>query len=533
MPATSLRRLAFVLGGGILAAVVVVGALLLAFLFNFHHFAPKATYPAPLSALEAQRQDLDYFARLMALDRSFSPAARATAEGRVAALKSLPEALPSPKLQVALMQVMALADNGHSRVDATVDQRTLILPLRLTRFADGFYVMRAAAPYRDMLGGRVDSIDGQAIDEILPQLNTLRGGVEGFRRENAAVFVVVQDLLYGLGLVADPMASTWTVTLPDGRVVTRRLEAYRLRPGDELPDGDRWLSPESAKGAEKDWIALRPRSGEVPETWRDFGEHFRLFSAAHSCAQVVRLQNIADADGQKIAPFLASTEAALAANPPCAIILDLRGDGGGDYTKTWHFAHALPGLLAPGGHIFILTDPLTFSAAITTAAFVKDAGGDRVTIIGEPVGDRLSFFSEGGTGCLPNLKVCVHYQTGKHDYRHACNDWKECYWLNWFYPVRVRSLQPDMPVPLRFEDWNAGRDAAYATAGELLGSFAPAGAAGDILSPPLLINATACARARRHRPARYCSWPPLASRRGCQRGGGLASSHPPRVGTPR
>jgi hypothetical protein len=149
------------------------------------------------------------------------------------------------------------------------------------------------------------------------------------------------------------------------------------------------------------------------------------------------------------------------------VILDLRGDGGGDYTNTWQFAHQLPRLLAPGGHILILTDSATFSAAITTAAFVKDAGGERVTIIGEPVGDRLSFFSEGGRACLPNLRVCVHYQTGKHDYGHACTDWHACYWVNWLYPVRVQTLEPDVVVPLRFEDWNAGRDAAFLIARDL------------------------------------------------------------------
>jgi len=469
MPAANLRRPAIVLGSTILAAVLVVGGLMLAFLSNFHHFAPRASYSPPTSALEAQRQDLDYFAKAMAFDRAFSPAARAEAEARVAALESLPEALPLPKLQVALMQVMALADNGHSRMEATATQGTLILPLRVTAFAEGFYVMRAAAPYRDMLGGRVDSIDGQAFDQILPQLETLRGGVEGFRRENAARFIVVQDLLYGLGVASDPRASTWTVRLPDGGLVTHRLDAYALHKGDKLPYGNRWLSPEPTMGAEKDWIAYRPRSGELPETWRDVDNTFRLFPAAGSCAQVVRLQNIADTGGQKIAPFLAATEAALRAHPPCAVILDLRGNSGGDYTRIWRFAHALPGLLAPAGHIFILTDPLTFSAAITTTAFVKDAGGDRVTIIGEPVGDRLSFFSEGGKACLPNLKVCVYYQTGKHDYGHACNDWHECFWLNWFYPVRLKSLQPDIIVPLTFEDWNASRDAAYVLASDLAG----------------------------------------------------------------
>jgi hypothetical protein len=469
MPVTNFRRVAIVVGSGILAAVLALGGVILVFLFKFNPRAPRASYPAPASTLEAQRQDLDYFAKAMALDRSFSPAARAAAEARVAALKSLPEAMPSPKLHVALMQVMALADNGHSRVGATAAEGTLILPLRVTSFAEGFYVMRAAAPYSDMLGGRVESIDGMAFDQVLLRLKALRGGVDKFRRQNAAIFIVVQDLLYGLGVASDPLASTWTVRLPDGRLVTHRVDAYALRKGDGLAEGERWLSPEAARGVEKDWLAYRPRSGELPETWRDVDNAFRLFPAAGSCAQVVQLKSISDSDGEKIAPFLAATEAALRAHPPCAVILDLRGDGGGDYTKSWRFAHALPGLLAPGGRIFILTDSMTFSAAITTAAFVKDAGGDRVTILGEPVGDRLSFFSEGGRACLPNLNVCVHYQTGKHDYEHACTDWRECFWLNWFYPVRVKSLQPDIVVPLTFEDWNEARDVALLKASALAG----------------------------------------------------------------
>jgi len=449
------------LGACAAGTALFLGLLLGAFLWHFHIFPPKADYPKPASALEAQRQDLDYFAKLMALDRAFSPAARTEGKKRIAALRNLSAPLPAAKLHVALMQVMALADNGHSRMRPTAPQGTLLLPVRVTRFAEGFYVMRATPAHSGLLGGRVEAIDGVPFDHVLARLETLKGGTEGFRRENAAVYIVVQELLYGLGIAADPGTSTWTVRLPDGRDVSESLTATPQAKGDELPNGVRWLSPEPFHGTTRGWASYSPQSGAVPDTWRDFDDHFRRIVAPGSCAVTVRLQHIVDTDGQKIAPFLAETEAALKARPPCAVILDLRGDSGGDYTKAWRFTHALPYLLAPGGHIFVLTDPQTFSAAITATAFVKDAGGAKVTIIGEPVGDRLSFFSEGGSGCLPNLKVCVSYETGKHDYAHPCRDWDACFWLNWFYPVRVKSLQPDVAVPLRFADWNRGRDAAY------------------------------------------------------------------------
>src|SRR4029077_12846136 len=117
-------------------------------------------------------------------------------------------------------QVMALADNGHTRMDPTASKGTLMLPVRVTRFADGFFVMRTTAPYTDLLGGRVESIDGMVFDEILSRLKTLRGGTEGFRQANAAIFLVVQNLLYGVGIASEPGASIWTVRLPDGRLIT-------------------------------------------------------------------------------------------------------------------------------------------------------------------------------------------------------------------------------------------------------------------------------------------------------------------------
>jgi len=273
------RRGLAIVGAILLALVIVAGGVVIAFVLNFHVSAPKADYPAPGSALDAQRQDLDYFAKAMALDRSFAPAARLEGEKRVADLNALAVALPPQKLHAALMQVMALADNGHTRMDPTASQRTLLLPVRVTRFAEGFFVMRAAAPYSDLLGGRVESIDGMAFDQILSRLETLRGGTEGFRRANAAIFIVVQDLLYGAGVASEPGASIWTVRLPDGRLVTHKLIAYPLSKGDELPSGARWLSPEPAKGAEAQWSAYRPASDTVPQTWRDFDDHFRLFSA--------------------------------------------------------------------------------------------------------------------------------------------------------------------------------------------------------------------------------------------------------------
>ena len=440
------------------AAVVVLLGLAGAWIAHFRVKAPEIRYPKPSSALEAQRQDLDYFGRLLALDRSYTPQRRATAGHRLAALEPLSSPRPLPKLQTALMQIIALADNGHSRVDPIRDKGTLWTePLRITRFTEGFYIMRATASYRDMLGGRIESIDGVPFDKVLALLETLRGGTEGLRRETAATLIALPDMLYGLGIATDPRTSNWTIRLADGQLVTRTVAAVPLAKREGLPADERWLSPEPLKRI-ADWISYAPASGVLPESLSDYDNHFALFPVADTCAAAVRLQSIADADGQKIRPFLQSAQAALEKSRPCAIVLDLRGNGGGDYTNTWGFTHALPHLTR--GRIYILTDPQTFSAAITTAGFTMNAARDRVTIVGEPVGDRLAFYSEGQRGCLPNSGICVAFQLARHDYARPCLGWN-CFWVDWLFPVRVRTFQPRVLIPRRFSDWNTGHDAAY------------------------------------------------------------------------
>jgi hypothetical protein len=449
----------------ILAAIALI--LVVAAGLAYHRIAyfrvrpPDVQYPKPTSALEAQRQDLDYFGRLMALDRSYSSASRQVAEQRLAALEALPGPLPIAKLQVALMQIIALTDNGHSHVGETRSKGTVWTePVRVTRFAEGFFVMRARPAYSDMLGGRVESIDGVPFAKVLSALATLRGGTENFRQENAARFIVLPDLLYGLGVTQHARSSQWTVRLPDGRLVTQTLVAEPLPKDSSIPTDFRWLSPEPLKTDGRDWISDQPGQGSLPESLRNDDDHFRLFPVAGTCAVAVRLQSIADEDGQRIAPFLKSAEATLHKVRPCAVIVDLRGNGGGDYTNTWHFSHQLPKLVAPGGRIYVLTDAGTFSAAISTMGFLKNAGGDRVVIVGQPAGDRLAFYSEGNKGCLPHSGICVFFQLAKHDYGQRCRG-RDCFWLDWLFPVRVKSYGPDVLIPRRFSDWNSGHDAPY------------------------------------------------------------------------
>ena len=430
----------------------------------FHKFnpaPPRAHFPTPANALEAQQQDLQQFSRLLAIDRSFSPAARTEANEQIAQLKAERVPLDSGRFRVALMGIAALADNGHTSIEDGKESSPNYVPLRVMWFADGLYVLRAESAYTDLLGARVDSIDGRPTPEVLAALARLQGGADGWRRIHAALYIQSPEILYGARLGSRPDQTTWTFRLANGSESTRTLAAAGPAGGEPHALMTRWLSPQRKQGEPRGWHALLANDADLPLPLRDFNTSLRRAWIDHGCTLFIQLKAIQDADDLPISDFLKATSDEMGVHPPCDVILDMRFNTGGDYTKAARFASHLPALVLPGGRIYILTGPQTFSAAITTTAFVKQAAGSRAIILGEPVGDRLAFYGEGNVGCLPHAGLCVHYATGMHDYAHPCNDWDRCYWLNWLFPVRVKSLAPNETIEMTFAEYSARRDPVF------------------------------------------------------------------------
>jgi hypothetical protein len=458
------KRWILVAGLWALGSVVLLVAAAGAFaLYSFHKFNPSPPandFPAPANALATQQQDIEQFSRLLRMDRSFSPVARAAADQQIAGLKSERVPLDSGKFQVALMRITALADNGHTDLNDG-GRPSNHVPVRVVMFADGLYVLRAKSGYVDLLGARVESIEAMPAREVVAALEKLHGGTEGWRRTRAAIYLQSPEILYGAGIGSRPEQTTWSLRLPDGREVLRTLPGENSDQHEPYGEMTRWLSPEKIKDEPSDWRALLSSDEDLPLPLREFNRAFRRTRINSGCTLFLQLKAIRDADNQRIGDFLEDTRDEMHDHPPCNVILDMRFNSGGDYTKAAGFASHLAEFVPPSGRIYILTGPQTFSAAITTIAFVKQAAGSRAVILGEPVGDRLTFYGEGNTGCVPHAGLCVHYATGMHDYARRCNDWSKCFWLNWLFPVQVQSLAPDETITIAYADYIARRDAVF------------------------------------------------------------------------
>jgi len=133
-------------------------------------------------------------------------------------------------------------------------------------------------------------------------------------------------------------------------------------------------------------------------------------------------------------------------------------NGGGDLNATRAWARRLPELVP--GRAFVLTSPWTFSAAITTIGYMRQAAPTRVVIVGEQVGDRLDFYAEGGLVDLPGSNAIIQLAVQRHDYRTGCREIFNCYASVARHPIAVDSLAPDIAAPWTLESYMAGRDPA-------------------------------------------------------------------------
>src|ERR1700721_2155147 len=247
------KRISVIAIGLILLIAIVAGGFLAGMRHHFHPSAPQPHYPPAASTLDAQRQDIRYFRQLIALDRSFAPTERTEANRRLDALEALGTVLDQPHFRVLLLQIEALADNGHSKVENERSAAPLELPVRVAAFSDGLYIMRASEINADLLGSRVTAIDGQSIDAVMTKLEQLRGGTPSWRRLHASEYLVLQDLLYGMDVASDTQHSNWTVQTPSGAMITRRLDAYAPPATEPAIAAKRWLSSEPLVGMAGKW----------------------------------------------------------------------------------------------------------------------------------------------------------------------------------------------------------------------------------------------------------------------------------------
>ncbi|CAN5275943.1 peptidase S41 [soil metagenome] len=441
--------------------VVLVSALACAALLHATaSLADKQASPGRTEpSTEHRLADLAAFrTRFLAKDRSYTPAARTEAERRLAVLEGQAPTVSQPAFELELARIVALADNGHSHyVFHSISRYYNRVPLRLTVFGEDFYVLRAVAADADLLGARLTAIDGHPVSKLRPVVRSLWGGPAALRDRYAFELLESPELLNTLILAAAPGQAAYRFVTPAGRTIERSIAGDPPSAARPYGNPEQIMFPERLPLEDANWRTALAFD-KAPWSLRAYPIRFRSRRAPELNAVVLELRQNSDANGFKIAQVLKQYESDIALAKPANLVVDLRFNGGGDLRTTRAFMQSLPSRVP--GKVFVLTSPFTFSAAIASVGYLKQAAPDRVVIVGEEVGDRLNFFAEGDGVMLPNSQAMIGMGTQRHDYQTGCRPYKDCHSSVVRDPITIASLRPDIAAPWTIEAYLAGRDPA-------------------------------------------------------------------------
>ncbi|HEU4969740.1 hypothetical protein, partial [Sphingomonas sp.] len=305
---------------------------------------------------------------------------------------------------------------GHAKTEAPKVPVFATLPIRLTAASDGYLVTAAAPKYRKLVGASLVSIDDKPVAAIeAAMLPLVNGDNAGMKRAYLPSFIMLPDLLRARGVTAGTDAR-WRFRLSNGREVGERLAA--------LPDGAdlAW-----AKEPETPIFGLETLDGGIV---------------------VARISEIGNAPGQRLAAFADKVYAAVDAAPDARLVIDLRGNPGGNnflIDPVVRGAIARPALWKPG-HLFVLIDAKTFSAAQNLVNAMER--WTPAVFVGEPTGGAPSSYGDSKRITLPESGLTLRVSS--------------LYWQDTGPLDKRDATAPHVAAPRTVADVQQGRDPALA-----------------------------------------------------------------------
>jgi hypothetical protein len=300
------------------------------------------------------------------------------------------------------------------------------LPLRLWLFPDGIHVIEALAPHAGLVGTRIETIAGHPAANVVDALDPL------IPRDNDATvrlltprYLLIPEVLHGLGLIDAVGPIELGMVDASGAATTVSVAPI---PMTEYND---WAGPYGLFLPADATVPYLARMDE-PLWWTRLDDGATLF-VQYNRVEFLDRALVRDLFDEARAPDVKR------------VVVDIRHDFGGEVRAMDPIIGALetPGSHRPG-RLFLVTGRNTFSAASLFAA--KLQAQMAVEVVGEPMGGSPNAWGDAEDVTLPWSGLAVSVASSFELATTADDD-------------RL-TIEPDLSVPLTFEDWRAGRDAA-------------------------------------------------------------------------
>ena len=407
------------------------------------------------------REDLQFAVdTFLQRDRSFSPEARQRFRDAIASLQRTVEGKTDEQIIVELAKAVALSKNAHTRLYLLRNRSELRrYPIRVWWFADGLYVIRATPDYSELLGARILRIGGRTVDQVKQAVDPLFAGNTSWLKYMSAYTMTSPDVLIGLGLIGSDGKAEIELKNRRGEDVKRQLEPLPLRRSDE-PTESWWDLAPSRPRSDGAWLsALSLDAARLPLYLQKTDRQY--WSQTLPQWQLLYIQFNRSGDvpgGEPFAEFGKRVLTELQSAAVKKLVVDMRFNTGGNLDIAKTFMEHLGALARKRNmKVYVITGRATFSAGLFHAMQLRQYAN--AILVGEPVGDELDFWSEGGNLLAPNSKLSFHYADRFHSMSPAERpELKE--YLVTGSDLSVKDPKPDIPVNMTARDYLLARDPA-------------------------------------------------------------------------
>lgn len=296
---------------------------------------------------------------------------------------------------LSAMRLLALPNNGHTRL--IPNDAISVFPLRFVSVGRSVQVIGApsgvTAPQGELL-----AVNGAAVSQIEAAAKEYLAGTRQRKRVIGPIVLAWPYALERLGFSSNSHTTEYRVQDKDGQITSLELANGNTRPASTL-------YPRNEHGkADPAW---QPETFVEIEDWQETGLS-------------VLLPSFFDPDKNALRKAISEAADRLSASSNKTLLIDVRGNTGGDFLLTMPLIDAIAQSASP--RVVVLVDKFTFSAAIVFVAILKHRLGDRLRLIGEEMGDGLTFFAEGGLLDLPASGAVVRYSSAFHDWKTGTSD---------------------------------------------------------------------------------------------------------------
>lgn len=390
-------------------------AVFLCFAFLFSHAqALKTITPSQW------QEDVKYFQEQLVKKHknAFHHVSKEEFEKDIELLYNDVPSLKEYQIIVRLMQITAKVGDGHTGVHLPNTFKRY--PVRLFWFDEGLCVIATTEEYKDLLGTKLLKIGNFSVEEISKKLYSVISQDENkwYFASTAAAFLNVAEIVGALGLVPDHELASFTFLDSANKEITRELTAIMVDP-------------------QRKWI---PVDKPVPLYRQNLNNPFSYTYLPDINAVYLSFKRYEDMgfNCNNLFKFIYEKKAT-------RLIVDLRYNGGGDFTKGQRFLISRikeNTSINQKGNLFVITGRMTFSAAMVNSIDFKKQ--TNAIIVGEPPGEKPNSYSENDEMTLPNSGLVVSYSTRYYK----------------FLDEDVPAFEPDIRIDPKWKDFKAGHDSA-------------------------------------------------------------------------